>query len=322
MADFYDATVRHAIYLERYKVGLIRRTLAKLRLLSDDLYRLVAGSNAVSRRDMNILLKEIEDGIRGGYIPITNEIETSLRALGVYEAEWQVDTLRRIGVVLKPATPSNADIWSAMYSRPFQGVLLKDWLSGLPEATSARVRASIRQGFTDGRTSLEIARDIRGTRTRKGIMDISARGSEAMVRTAIAHTANAARDRTYGANRTIKQVQWLSVLDHRTSGICRARDGEIFAKNKGPRPPAHIGCRSTMIPVTERNRERVEARETYDQWLRRQSNDTQDDILGNRKGELFRGGLTLDRFVDETGQEYTLDQLRRRDAGVWESSGG
>jgi len=36
---------------------------------------------------------------------------------------------------------------------------------------------------------------------------------------------------------------------------------------------------------------------------------------------LFRqGGLTLDRFVDRAGREYTLDELRRREAAAWEKT--
>lgn len=53
----------------------------------------------------------------------------------------------------------------------------------------------------------------------------------------------------------------------------------------------------------------VPAKTSYDAWLRTQSNSFQNDVLGRGKAELFREGLTLDRFVDRLGNELNLDQL-------------
>lgn len=57
---------------------------------------------------------------------------------------------------------------------------------------------------------------------------------------------------------------------------------------------------------------RVPAKVNYEQWLRRQSVQFQDDILGPARGKLFRkGGLTLDKFVDRnTGRRFTLEELK------------
>ena len=97
------------------------------------------------------------------------------------------------------------------------------------------------------------------------------------------------------------------------SDVCRSRDGKVYEVGKGPQPPAHPRCRSTRVgidpdypPPTKR---------TYDQWLRSQSEEVQDEILGKGKADLFRGGLTLDRFFDERrGREYTVAELREMDA--------
>jgi hypothetical protein len=61
---------------------------------------------------------------------------------------------------------------------------------------------------------------------------------------------------------------------------------------------------------------------TYGDWLRRQSAAVQDDVLGKSKGVLFRRGeLPIDRFTDKSGAEYTLDELKRREAEAWEKAG-
>ena len=99
-------------------------------------------------------------------------------------------------------------------------------------------------------------------------------------------------------------------------------------------------CRSTTVPVLKSWKElgislkeapkgtrasmdgQVAEDLTYNDWLKKQSAHVQDDVLGKTKADLYRkGGLTMDRFVDETGHEYTLDELRRREKAAWNKAG-
>jgi hypothetical protein len=114
----------------------------------------------------------------------------------------------------------------------------------------------------------------------------------------------------------------------------------VFPIDSGPRPPAHIGCRSCIIPVVKSWRQLgIDADEvpagtrasmngqvadsiTYPQWLKRQSVAVQNDALGVTRATLFRnGGLSVDRFVDKTGREYTLDELRDRETAAFDKAG-
>lgn len=57
---------------------------------------------------------------------------------------------------------------------------------------------------------------------------------------------------------------------------------------------------------------------TYAQWLARQPAAFQDEVLGPTRAQLYRtGGLSVDRFVDASGHQYTLDELRRREAAAF-----
>jgi hypothetical protein len=62
---------------------------------------------------------------------------------------------------------------------------------------------------------------------------------------------------------------------------------------------------------------------SYDTWLRRQPASFQDDVMGVKKGRLFRKGeLKMDRFIDQgTQREYTLDELRRREPEAFRKAG-
>lgn len=321
----FDATTRHAVYLERLKAKAVKDVLKLLDRLGVDLFNRVAGSDLedMTRKEVQALVAQLNRIVKRGYGPVVGEIENTLKEFGVYEASWNGSLLQRTGIVTTLSVPSDADIWAAMYSRPFQGKFLKGWLDGLESGTARRVRELIQQGYADGKGALELARDLRGTRTRKGVFDVSRRGAETMVRTAYNHTSTVARNRTYAANKEVRKEQHVSVLDHRTSAKCRAYDGRIFDKGKGEMPPLHPACRSTRVPVTSSNKAKLEHRKTYQDWLAAQSAKVQDDILGKAKGKLFRdGGMTVDRFVNRAGQEMTLDQLKAADADAWADTFG
>ena len=56
----------------------------------------------------------------------------------------------------------------------------------------------------------------------------------------------------------------------------------------------------------------VDANLTYGGWLKRQSAEKQDDVLGATRGALFRrGGLTIDKFTNDKGRWYSLDELKQ-----------
>lgn len=322
-----DAQIRHAVGLQRLSNAEVRKVIALLnkidrriveRLLLDDL-------TEMGKARQNKLLKDIRAIIDAVYGEVSSDMRASLDALAKYEQDYQYKLFKSVvGVDVQLQRVSIDQLLAAVNSRPFQGRFLAGWFDDLPEAAFRRLRDAIRMGVVEGRSIAEIVRDIRGTRAqgyKDGITAISRRHAETTVRTAVNHTANAAAEGFYNRNkRLIKAVQWLSVLDMRTSSICRARDGEVYEVNKGPRPPAHPNCRSTTTPILKAH---PKPRATsYTEWLKRQSNTVQNDVLGVSKARLFRAGnLTMDRFVNKAGKEYTLEQLEERESGAWSAAG-
>lgn len=107
------------------------------------------------------------------------------------------------------------------------------------------------------------------------------------------------------------KVRWVSVLDSRTSPICRSRSGRIYPAGSGPRPPAHARCRSTVVPYFDGKGEYEEP--TYEEWLKKQTPDRVREILGQTKGQMFlEGTLSLDDMVTAQGRELTLKELSAR----------
>lgn len=345
--DIVDALVSHQVGLLRLSNATIRKIKRLLgradpriveRLLRED-------ASALSKKRQEELLRSLRKIVDSVYEDATGALRIDLEGLAEYEGQYNLDMFRRVVPVrLDYVTPSAEQLIAAVNSRPFQGKILKDWYRDLPDRAFSRLRDSIRQGFVEGRTVQQMATDIRGRGAngfRDGILEINRRDAETTVRTAVNHTANAARAELYKRNEgLIKGVQWVSVLDSRTTAICMARDGNVYKVDKGPRPPAHPNCRSTTAPVMKSFRElglnvddapkaarasmngQVAGDLTYNDWLKKQPADLQDDVLGKQKARLFRkGGLSVDRFVDRKGREYTLDQLKRREADAWEKAG-
>ena len=342
--EIQDALIRHAVGLERLGDASARRIIASLRRADARIVeRLASGyepdSTRAQQRDLLDQIRAILDAV---YTDEMGRLRIDLEDLATYEAEFLQDTVNRVVPNLGFSLPGADTLHAAVYSRPFQGKLLKDLFKDMPADAYERLRREITQGFIEGRSNEDMIRAIRGTRAqgyKDGINGVNQRAAEVTVKTAVAHVSNAARDRAYQTNaRFLRGIQWVSVLDTRTTLICASRDGKIYKVDKGPRPPAHPRCRSTTTPVLKSQgdlpQERLSEVErakltgqppedlTYGAWLRRQPVSVQDDVLGQKKAILFRKGeLPIDRFTRADGREYTLDELKRRNAAAWDASG-
>ena len=57
----------------------------------------------------------------------------------------------------------------------------------------------------------------------------------------------------------------------------------------------------------------VPATTSYQEWLKKQSSDFQDEVLGKAKAAMLRNGdITLDKFVSRDGEPLTLKQLKEK----------
>lgn len=351
-----DLAISHAIDLTRYSNGVVRRMIGLLNRVDEDLFAqlLVAlesmtpGSFTVQRLDS--LLSNVQRLNAQAYRQIGVELDEELLQLAGYEGSYQHRALQsvlpaQVAGQLALNTISANQVYAAAMARPFQGKLLSEALIGIEAARAARIRDAIRMGFVEGETISQMVRRLRGTRTNgyaDGLLEIDRRGAEALVRTAISHTSDFARQAVYEANSDlIEEWEFLATLDGRTTITCASLSGKTFKIGEGPRPPRHWGCRSTSVPVlksawaalgvpkseidagTQASMDgQVAAELNYSEWLRKKPAEFQDDVLGVERGKLFRAGkISVDRFTDNKGKVYTLDELRKRDAALFEAAG-
>jgi SPP1 gp7 family putative phage head morphogenesis protein len=329
----HDIDVRHQIGLQRYSSSIIQKIL---RLLEDTHADVVAKllkvdlsvSQAVKLQRM---LNDIRAIMNEGYTTIGDLLKVEMIDLAAYEVKYQIDAVKAAhkAAAVQEAigiknVPTVEQLKVLVTDNPFQGRFLAEWGKDLGDAAYRRVQDAARIGYVEGESVSKIVARIRGTpgaRFKDGVVEISKRGAEGLVRTAVNHTSNAAKEELFKSNkRVFTAVRWNSVLDARTTAICRARSGKIYKIDDGPRPPAHWGCRSTITAVLPGDDSVKD--ETYQTWLKRQDADFQDEVLGPTKAKLFRnGGVTMERFVNRAGDELTLDQLRKSEAAAFKKAG-
>lgn len=364
--DLADAAVSHAVDMHSYSNGIVRRILALLNRTDSDLFAQLAvaleqiDTNTFTVDRLESLLVSVRQLNARVYQQIAGDLTAEMRHLVAYESGYQhrlFETTIPPQVVTSVGVASvNAEqVYAAALSRPFQGKLLREFAAGIEAARMARIRDSVRMGFVEQQTTQQIINRIRGTRAKgysDGIIEIDRRSAEAVVRTAIGHTAGFTRDRFYEANTDlIKAVQWVSTLDTRTSSFCVIRDNLQYTPTEhkpinhsvpwlsGP-GRLHFNCRSSSVPITKSWRDlgvnidefspstrasmdgQVPAEQSYGDWLKKQSAKRQDEVLGSARGKLLRdGGLTVDRFYSDKGVYLSLEQLRARDAEAFARAG-
>lgn len=347
---------QYSLGVVRRIIALLNRTDAELSAqLMIALDRMPAESFTVER--LESLLGSVREVNAEAYRRVEQELTGELLELAGYESQWQFDLFDRVlpepvKVRFPIARITAQQAYAAAMSRPFQGRLLRDWVRTVEAGRMTRIRNAVRQGYIDGKTVSQIVSEIRGTRANgyaDGFLQLPRTDLATIVRTAISHTAATAREQFASANEdVVKAVRWVSTLDSKTSAPCRIRDQLTYTagshKPIGHKVPwlqgpgrLHFNCRSTDAIVTKSWRElgipvdemtpaqrasmdgQVPADMNYADWLKRQSRERQEQVLGVERARLLReGGLKLPDFYSPTGQWLTLDQLRKIDGAAFE----
>lgn len=350
-----DRIIRHMVFLERLKGGEVRDVL---RILNDEILpnitsRIRDRLEAVSQRGSSLSvattrrLESLENLVKrlasDASTTLSRHLRPRVRELGSDEVDWLVRTIREeLKVDLNFELPAARTIFSAVTSTPFAGNNLEQWFGTLEDSLSNRISQAIRQGIVEGDTVGQIVRRIRGSSSLNftdGIYEGTRRGAEAIVRSTINHTSNQARLELFKENSDVLSgLKYTATLDSRTSLICIGLDGNVYPLDEGPRPPVHVNCRSTMTPIIKSARQlglrdipettrasingQVPGSTTYGEWLRRQPDAVQDEVLGPTRARLFRdGGLEVSRFTNANLKTLTLEELRVIEKSSFQDAG-
>lgn len=343
MRNLTSAFISHQIWLQRnasHEASLVVPFIDDMR--KEVRSRVLQfGDDSRTRANLNAMLKDIDSILSGIAGDWNDQLIADLKDLGAYESQWSANTMAA-NIQASFITPSPEQVWSAIKFNPMQlndkPVDFMSWIDGWKDDEVARLTQGVKMGFVQGRTTRDIVKEVVGP---GGLADISERNAKTIVRTAVAHVSNVAREATYDKNSDVVEgYEWISTLDSKTSAICRGRDGLKFKADAEfrPKPPAHPNCRSTTIPLVSSGFDfldagakraargadggmQVDASTSYYDFLKSQPAAFQDAALGVTRGKIFRNaGMTPEEFraasVDGFGNPLTLKQMAEMDDRV------
>jgi len=343
-----EIATRHQSHFERLKTSQVNLFDNFLRQMDKDLRLRLSGLDiqSLSRAKIESQIKQIGKLLNGTYNDYKKVWIESIKDASIYEAGFEQRSLSQVVDGVNFRLPSDSQITAAVFNAPLgdiggasSGSLLETFFADMRANEIKRIQGAVRFGYVEGQTTQQIIQRIRGTKAagfNDGLLAISKRNTEAIVRTSLQHAASQARNEVWKRNsKVIKGVKWSSTLDSRTSRICASLDGQIYPIDSGPRPPAHVNCRSSTTAVladkykeiskgrTRAQRDpgtgkigRTSAETSYYDWLKRQPASVQNSIIGPTRGKLLRnGGISSNRFAElQLGKNFeplTLKEMKK-----------
>lgn len=337
-----DAGVRHQIFVQRYAGGQVKDLLKYLSDMAEQIEIKLAKSATMSEaKKLGTELEAIRRLIDDGLEALASGLLDTVESLADYEAEFAVRAITTAAAV-DAVLPDDAILRAIVTNRPMkleagkaiQELTINQAINTFSANKSTELKRIIQTGFISGTPNQELIKQVSSVSNRHRNQ------AEALIRTTINHVSSEARRETHIANSDILDgEEFVAVLDSRTTIGCAAADGNIYPIGEGIPAPRHWNCRSVRVPYLKPEYRlpelegtraskgsdfigQVPATRTYSGWLRDQSATFQDTVLGAERAKLFRrGGLSLDKFTDDSGITYTLDKLRELEPQAFERAG-
>ncbi len=351
--QYLNQTIRRLVYLESLKQSEIDNLSAHLKEIDKLIKSLMLDDEMteLTLAEFNKVMTQVKTGVATSLSGYTAAVDASLAAIAIDTYQFEVKSLNNAFKDVKLADKiddkKQAKIARLVSNTPLsvtgsEGKTVTDLFNELANNESNKYINHIKLARYEGKTNQQIVQMIRGTRKngyKDGLMEVTARQAKTIVRTTVQHAAMQGKAEFASDNADIiKGEQWLSTLDSRVSAICRSLDHQIFEVGKGPRPPLHHNCRSTVLIVLKdeyagrgninkrASKDGPVANESYYSWLKKQPKDFQDDVLGETRGQLLRsGGLSADKFaqlqLNKNFKPLTLDEMRAREPMAFKKAG-
>ena len=335
-----DVVTRHQVFVQRYGNGIARRYSSGLAKTNKEVIGRLASKNLdkASQSRLRQIQLDIDQLLKGEYSKRNTQTMLELQKFVGQETGFSATMINNSTIPeFTPALPTETQINTALSLNTFSPddgktrVNIEGALNKFSNNRAEAVRQAIRDGIILGDTNELIADRIRD------ITRVTEAQATTLARTMTNHASSIARDQVVKENADVLDgVVWLATLDTRTTLLCAGRDQTVYPIDSDyPRPPAHFNCRSTLnIKVNEeydlagkavgkrpvvgpKGSADIKGSTTFGSWLKKQPAGFQDEYFskfkdGKVKAQLFRKGkLPLDRFVDSTGAEYSLDRLRQ-----------
>lgn len=209
-----DRFLLHNVNLQRFEAGERAKVREALLPLRDKLALKLGGmddTEVFNRKRLAAIFKATDQVIKQTYDGISKKHDGMLMKLANVESKAAAQILNStIGVSLLTGGLNEATIKAIVNDDIVLGLPAKEHWQKQENNLRARFQNQIRQGVFAGETLGQLKQRIRGTKAnafKDGIMEVTSRDAEALVRTSVQSISNAARHQTYQDNSDVIKGQ-------------------------------------------------------------------------------------------------------------------
>lgn len=333
--------MKRLINLERLKQSLVNDFGKTLKSVDEYLQKVVFNREvkSLNAREIKQLTTNADKELQGLFGAYADGLKSNWRSLFNHRYRAHNDDAYRAIRQRLSAPKSLMAYADAVFDKPLNltanvGITLDDLTKSFSKTESERIIRAIRLAHSEGLTNDKLVQLIRGNRANRyqdGILRTTTRNAHAIARTGTAIVASEAKQAFIRDNLDIiKGIRVNATLDSRTSPICRHLDHTFMPIDKAKYPPYHFNCRSSFeiifdgyeSPKNRASEFGVTENVSYYEWLKKQSADYQDEVLGKTRAKLFRdGGMSVEKFkalqLDKNFEPLTLKEMAKLEPFVF-----
>lgn len=339
MNKYENEAIKQQIFFERYKNGEAEEIVSLLDKSSAEIASFVKATKGVYTKAR---YKEIAKKMREISASLKDKVGENIDVEGVIEYELKkqkklLKTVKNDIVNSKDGSinflyPTTEQIKTAALFKPVtEGMTYDSYLNGIEEGMYNTWDSAVRTGYLTGQPTSKIVSNVMGgispeTKLANPGLINSLRNSvysntKTLLQSFAAETRNRVfeeNEKYFGDGKSEYKYEWLSTLDSHTCLVCGNLDGKLFKSiEDAPAIPVHRGCRCILLPYfniegdTRASKNGyVSSKVTYSEWLDKQDEKTQKEVLGVNRYKMYKNGIRLNQFVDN-GEIITLEKLNR-----------
>lgn len=281
----FNILTRQQVYVEGVKNWFAIDLSRYLKLLRDfitaELAKLrVKSLGDLSTASLRSLLKRIDKRSNEVLSQYGSEFLSELRRFGRISATAQRAAYALVKPKIDLTGVSLSSIWSATKDRvvPAFGATVKDTATTLVNSARDKIRQRLNTGAVDSEPIADTTEAVTSLdpKADPSTLKTIGAGLRGFAATSLQHAVSTVGD--FVGSLVYDCYQWCSVIDSKTSPICRERNGNVYRTGEGPVPPAHNHCRSHTVPVPCGDNGTVP---TFYNWLLNQSAGFLSDAFGD-----------------------------------------
>jgi len=326
-----DKIITDSLYLNRFDAQQRKEVEALLKQMKRELLAILSEKYLLeaTKRQVQALINETDAVIDTVYHNAAGQLDIEqlfMHVVGTAQAAVQA----AIPITIAAGLPTVGHMKSIMSNVMFDGSPLAAWWDKQGKDVKFKFGGIIRQGIVQGSDYSKLINPV------NELLDLKTkRDAFGLVHTSIQTVANDARMAVFEANAdVIRCLVWVATLDSHVCPLCIGRSGKKWKVDRTPighkipfqLPPIHVKDRCIIsgqsiytpkesTPGFERASSigPVDAKITFDEYLKRVPPAQVEEMLGKGRYQLWKDGkITTSQLLDQTGRELTLKQLTEK----------